>query len=54
MKENAEVFDFSLTSEDIAQLDSLTTPAAIETFQGLYRKCGKFLLNYFVYIIHLT
>ena len=50
MKENAEVFDFSLSSEDIEQLDSLTTPAAIETFQGLYRKCGKFFLNNFIYI----
>ena len=39
MKENAEVFDFSLTDEEMNELDGLTTPEAVETFVGLYRKC---------------
>lgn len=39
MKENAEVFDFALTENEMAQLDSLTTSDALSTFQGLYRKC---------------
>jgi len=39
MVENAAVFDFALTDDDMSRLDSLTTPAAIETFAGLYRKC---------------
>jgi len=39
MIENAKVFDFTLSDDDMAELNSLTTPAAIETFEGLYRKC---------------
>ena len=39
MVENAQVFDFELTDEEMSKLDALTTPEAIETFQGLYRKC---------------
>jgi len=39
MIENAQVFDFELTSEEVAKLDALTTPEAIDTFKGLYRKC---------------
>lgn len=39
MVENAAVFDFDLSGAELATLDSLTTPAALETFQGLYRKC---------------
>jgi diketogulonate reductase-like aldo/keto reductase len=39
MIENAQVFDFELSNEDMDQLDSLTTPEAIETYVELYRKC---------------
>jgi diketogulonate reductase-like aldo/keto reductase len=39
MVENAEVFDFELTDDEMKDLDGLTTPEAIETFVGLYRKC---------------
>jgi diketogulonate reductase-like aldo/keto reductase len=39
MMENAQVFDFELTEDEMAQLDKLTTPEALDTFQGLYRKC---------------
>lgn len=39
MEENAEVFDFELTSDEMSELDSLTTPEAIDVFAGLYRKC---------------
>eukprot|EP00565_Helicotheca_tamesis_P006813 CAMPEP_0185726378 /NCGR_PEP_ID=MMETSP1171-20130828/2373_1 /TAXON_ID=374046 /ORGANISM="Helicotheca tamensis, Strain CCMP826" /LENGTH=330 /DNA_ID=CAMNT_0028394715 /DNA_START=195 /DNA_END=1187 /DNA_ORIENTATION=- len=39
MIENAKVFDFTLSDEEMEELDALTTPEAIETFQGLYRKC---------------
>jgi diketogulonate reductase-like aldo/keto reductase len=39
MVENSQVFDFELSQEDMDELDSLTTPEAIETFVGLYRKC---------------
>jgi len=39
MLENANVFDFSLSADEMAQLDGLTTPEAIETFKSLYRKC---------------
>lgn len=39
MQENAEVFDFELSEAEMAELDSLTTPKAIETFAALYRKC---------------
>jgi hypothetical protein len=30
MIENAQVFDFTLTNEDVAKLDNLTTPEALE------------------------
>lgn len=39
MVENAQVFDFELTSDEMAELDALTTTEAIDTFVGLYRKC---------------
>ena len=39
MVENSEVFDFALTDDEMKALDSLTTPDAIETYVGLYRKC---------------
>jgi diketogulonate reductase-like aldo/keto reductase len=39
MKENAQVFSFSLNDEDLAQLDALTTDEALATFQALYEKC---------------
>lgn len=39
MVENAEVFDFELSEEEMAELDNLTTPEAFETFRDLYRKC---------------
>lgn len=39
MIENAAVLDFSLDDEDLAQLDGLTTPEAIKTFNELYQKC---------------
>ena len=39
MVENANVFDFELTAGEMSELDSLTTPDAIETFFGLYKKC---------------
>jgi len=39
MKENARVFDFQLTDEQVMELDNLTTPDALEKFQALYRKC---------------
>ena len=39
MKENAEVFDFELSKEEMTELDGLTTSEALKTFEGLYRKC---------------
>jgi len=39
MVENALVFDFALSEDEMAKLDSLTTPDALDTFQSLYRKC---------------
>ena len=39
MVENSQVFDFALTDDDMAQLDGLTTPEALQAFQELYRKC---------------
>lgn len=41
MEENALVFDFELSDEEMKELDTLTTPDAIEKFKGLYRKCGE-------------
>jgi len=39
MEENAQVFDFALSAEDVHHLDALTTPDNLETFLELYRKC---------------
>lgn len=39
MMENAAVFDFSLTPDEMARLDALTTPAATDAFAELYKKC---------------
>jgi len=39
MIENALVFDFELSEEEMKTLDNLTTQETLETFQGLYRKC---------------
>ena len=39
MVENALVFDFELSEEEMEELDGLTTPEAISTFEALYRKC---------------
>jgi diketogulonate reductase-like aldo/keto reductase len=39
MVENSQVFDFDLTEDEMKEMDALTTPDAIETFVGLYRKC---------------
>ena len=39
MIENSQVFDFELTTAEMEELDSLTTPEALETYVGLYRKC---------------
>ena len=39
MAENMRVFDFALDDEDMAALDSMTTPETIQTFGELYRKC---------------
>lgn len=39
MMENAQVFDFELSKEEMDELDALTSEEAYETFQGLYRKC---------------
>lgn len=39
MKENSCVFDFELSEEEMKELDSLTTPDAIDTFKKLYQKC---------------
>jgi len=39
MAENARVFDFALTPANVADLDGLTTPRAIQQFKALYEKC---------------
>lgn len=39
MVENAQVFDFQLTDDEMEELDSLTTPEALDTFVALYQKC---------------
>jgi len=39
MEENLAVFDFSLDTEDMASLDSMTTPEALAKFEELYKKC---------------
>jgi len=39
MEENAMVFDFELTEEEMAELDELTTPDAFQEFNDLYIKC---------------
>ena len=35
----AQLVEFTLDDEDMATLDAMTTPEAIATFVGLYRKC---------------
>ncbi len=39
MVENAHVFDFVLSEEDMTRLDALTTTDNLYAFQELYRKC---------------
>jgi diketogulonate reductase-like aldo/keto reductase len=39
MQENAMVFDFELSEEEVAELDSLTTPESLIAFRDLYRVC---------------
>lgn len=39
MQENAMVFDFELTEQEVSELDSLTTPESLQAFEDLYRKC---------------
>jgi diketogulonate reductase-like aldo/keto reductase len=39
MKENARVFDFELTEDEMTELDGLTTSEALSAFEALYRKC---------------
>jgi len=39
MIENAKVFDFTLTEEEMKDLDDLTTQDAMIAFRDLYRKC---------------
>lgn len=39
MAENAQVFDFELSDEEMKELDSLTTPEALSAFEALYKKC---------------
>lgn len=39
MVENALVFDFELTSEEMKELDSLTTQENVQKYVDLYRKC---------------
>ena len=39
MVENGEVFDFELTTDEMEELDNLTTPDAFSTFKTLYQKC---------------
>jgi diketogulonate reductase-like aldo/keto reductase len=39
MVENANVFDFELSEEEMDELDGLTTSEALEAFRTLYRKC---------------
>ncbi|OEU16873.1 Aldo/keto reductase [Fragilariopsis cylindrus CCMP1102] len=39
MIENAQIFDFELSEDDMNELNGLTTPEALETFKDLYRKC---------------
>ena len=33
------VFDFKLDTDDLSQLDNLTTEEALNTFEKLYAKC---------------
>ena len=39
MVENAQVFDFTLSDDDVEKLDNLTTDEAKQTFKNLYQKC---------------
>merc|ERR1712228_343453 len=37
--ENADIFSFSLTDQQMDKLSNLTTKEALEGFKGLYAKC---------------
>ena len=37
--ENAALVDFEILEKDMPTLDNLTTPAALQAFEQLYRKC---------------
>jgi len=39
MEENGRVLDFALEEGDVARLDALTTPDAIQAFRELYLRC---------------
>jgi len=39
MLENADIFTFDLTGEQMEKLKGLTTPAALQNFKELYTKC---------------
>lgn len=39
MAENAQVFDFELSDDEMKELDSLTTSEALSAFEALYKKC---------------
>jgi diketogulonate reductase-like aldo/keto reductase len=39
MIENAQIFDFELSEDEMNELNGLTTPEALDTFKDLYRKC---------------
>lgn len=39
MIENAAVFDFALSEENMGALDALTSQDSIDAFAALYRKC---------------
>ena len=39
MIENGKVFEWALSADEMAELDSLTKPEAYTTFEELYRKC---------------
>jgi diketogulonate reductase-like aldo/keto reductase len=39
MVENAQIFDFELSDEEMNELNGLTNPEAINKFQDLYQKC---------------
>merc|ERR1711920_818302 len=39
MEENAGIFSFQLTAEQMESLSGLTPPDSLEMFKGLYTKC---------------